>query len=228
MMEWPVHFLISTSQVSKGRPLFFCPSTSPCITVCTNIPSRRVTWPNHCNFRLLTTSSRGSYSPMRPLILCTTVSLLIFCFQVIPRSLRKQRISYTITLCSILLLRVQVRNGTYSAIEVTSDLINFTLVGVEILLVFHSLFSFASFPVAVANLFLTSVSDVTSSVMVLPRYWKDLTSSRVHPSICICLVSPLASLLFAVTMILLFAPLFSIPYFLAVESSLLVRSANSL
>ena len=58
----------------------------------------------------------------------------------------------------------------YSAIEVTSGLIIFTLLHVETLLVFHRFFSFASCLVFMANLFFTSVSDVMSLVLVLPRY----------------------------------------------------------
>ena len=64
---------------------------------------------------------------MKPLILCTADVLVTHCFQVIPGILRKQCISYAITLSSILLLRFQVMQP-YSAKEMTSDLINFTLV----------------------------------------------------------------------------------------------------
>ena len=73
MMEWPVHLLISANQVCLGQPLLFCPSTLPCIIVCANVSGRQVTCPNYCNFRLLTTSISGSYSPVRPFSLCTTV-----------------------------------------------------------------------------------------------------------------------------------------------------------
>ena len=122
---------------------FFCPSTLPCIIVCVNVPGRPVTWPNHCKFHLLITSISGSYSPTRPLILCTTVLLVTLCFQMIPGILWKQRISYAITRLSTLLLRVQA-SQPYSATEVTSDLINFTLVesvfDVTMILLFSALF----------------------------------------------------------------------------------------
>ena len=84
------------------------------------VPMFLVVWSRDrtiCNFRLLITSSSGLYFPMRTLTLCTTVLLATLCFQVIPRILRKQGISYAITLW------IQV-SQPYSAIEVTSDLIS--------------------------------------------------------------------------------------------------------
>ena len=80
---------------------------------------------------------------MELLFLCTTVLLVTLCFPVIPMIPWKQRISYAVTLFSISLLKVQV-SQPYSAIEVTSDLVNFSLVDAETMLVFRSLVSFAS------------------------------------------------------------------------------------
>lgn len=94
---------------------------------------------------------------------CVTVSLVILVFQVTLRILLKHRHQSFI----YLLFRVH-DSHPYSAMEEASDLISITLAEVE-MWELHNIDSFSSCSVPMASFFLTSVSDVTSSVTVLLR-----------------------------------------------------------
>ena len=71
----PVHSLILSSHLFFCLPLFLFPLTVPCRIVFAK-PEDLETWPNHLNFRFLTSVRSSSYSPMAAWIFLRTSSLV--------------------------------------------------------------------------------------------------------------------------------------------------------
>ncbi|VDP43590.1 unnamed protein product [Schistosoma margrebowiei] len=95
--------------------------------------------------------------------------------------LRSQLFINTCTFLIVVVVVLQV-SAPYSRTDLTFVLKILTLILVESCFEFHMLFSCRNATLALSILAFTSASEPSCSSMMLPRYVKDSTSSRVSPS----------------------------------------------
>ena len=140
--------------------------------------SKRFSILPHCrwifSFRVFTISKRFSILPHCRWISPLTNSFDFLSFQDIPRILRKHFISNASIHFSNFLLRVHVSHP-YNAIDVMIARRRFTLISIGSFLTVQILSNLDNALVALSILDSTSTLDVSSSVIVEPRYLKLLT-----------------------------------------------------
>ncbi|CAH8640642.1 unnamed protein product [Schistosoma guineensis] len=132
--------------------------------------------PIHFHRLFLTSSSAGSW-----FVLSHRRLLLMVSGQWMLSILRRQLFINTCTFLIVVVVVLQV-SAPYSRTALTFVLKILTLILVESCFEFHMFFNCRNATLALPILAFTSASDPPCSSMMLPRYVKDSTSSRVSPS----------------------------------------------